>query len=185
MEMGLKGKVYNTTEREQRIWWCVCMPQDKCVYLCDLKILLAHSVTIWDLSKPDMGYPPFPSPSVSQLSREGENVLWLLSQQTMELWNQWDLDCWWKEHDKDSQWGSQSCNMAKLREDRAREAGETSGSFCLRNFIFPSLFKGDFIRYRILGWCYFFFQTVNALLHSLLVCMVSEENYLILILVLL
>lgn len=62
---------WKRTERESG-GVCAC-DRDKCVYLCDLKSLLAHSVTIWDLSKPDMGYPPFPSPlcfSIKQRRRE-------------------------------------------------------------------------------------------------------------------
>lgn len=87
-------------------------------------------------------------------------------------------------------WQRLTWGQSKLQHGKAQR-GKSQGSrwgqwvFCLRNSIFPSLYKNNFIRYRILGWCYFFLQTVNALLHSLLVCMVFEENDLILILVLL
>ena len=70
---------------------CVCARVrygDERVCLCDVESLLAYTVTIWDLSKSDMGYPLLPSLSVSQLSPEGEDVFWLISQGTIELWHQ-------------------------------------------------------------------------------------------------
>ena len=42
--------------------------------------------------------------------------------------------------------------------------------------ISPSLLKGNFPEYRIIVWWGFFPNTLNILLHSLLVCMVSEEK---------
>lgn len=51
----------------------------------------------------------------------------------------------------------------------------------LRKYLFPSLLKDNFTEYRMLNWWFFFFNTLNISLHSLLVCLVSEvTSYVIL-----
>lgn len=60
----------------------VC-PEDDRVCLCDVKSLL--TVTIWDLSKPDMGYSLFSFIFCLPIRPEGDNVFWFISQEAMEL----------------------------------------------------------------------------------------------------
>ena len=69
-------------------------------------------------------------------------------------------------------WDSHNWQQAELREGGAKEAGEAGGGACLSGkvFIFSSLLRDSFTRYRILCWWVFLFcfSVLNVSLHFLL-----------------
>lgn len=54
--------------------------------------------------------------------------------------------------------------------------------FCFlfeKNIISPSLLKGTFAGYRILDWYFFSFSSLKLLLLAVLLCVVSNENFIV------